>query len=101
MQFIQQSSNISTQATGATAGQVFAANAARVYFQVQNVGVNPIYLLYGIGDASATNCHEILAAGATASDGAGGIARSGTVCYQGRIAVGGTAPTYIAYQIAP
>lgn len=101
MQFVQQSSNISAPATGVTAGVALAANEKRVFFQIQNIGISPIYVLYGNGTASAANCHEIIAAGATAADGVGGIVKSGTVCYQGRIAVGGTAATYIAYEIAP
>lgn len=101
MQLVQNTTNVSAQATGATAGVALASNANRVYCQIQNVGANPIYLLLGSGSASATNFHEILKAGTSALDGNGGIFKTGTVVYTGALAVGGTAPTYVAYEIAP
>lgn len=100
MQFIQTTQAIST-ATGSTAGVALAANNARVFFQVQNTGANPLYLLFGSGTASATNCNEILKASTAALDGTGGVFRSGTVVYSGAISVGGTAPTYVATEFAP
>jgi len=101
MQYVQNTSNINAPATGVTAGVALAANTARVYFQIQNIGVNPLYVLYGSGTPSAALCHEVLAASATANDGTGGIIRSGTIVYTGAVQVGGTAATYLAYQIAP
>ncbi len=101
MQFVQPTSNISAQATGATAGVALNPNTARVYFQVQNVGANPLYLLFGAGTPSATNYDEILKASTAALDGTGGIYRSGTVVYTGLVSVGGTAATYVAFEIAP
>lgn len=101
MQFVQNTQNISTQATGATGGIALNANTARVFFQIQNIGTNPIYVFYGGATASATNCHEILKASTAASDGTGGVAKSGTIVYDGTIAVGGTATSYVAYELAP
>lgn len=100
MQIVQSTQAI-TQATGSTAGVALAANAARVYCEIQNVGANPIYLLYGIGSASATNFSRILQAGSAALDGKGGLYQSGQVVYNGAISVGGTAPTYVAVELAP
>ncbi len=100
-QFVQPTSKISAAATGSTAGVALAANVARVFFRVQNVGANPLYLLYGPGTASVDNCHEILEAGTAALDGKGGVAKSSEVVFTGAISVGGTAPTYLAYEIAP
>jgi hypothetical protein len=100
-QFVQTTSNIGTPVTGATAGTVFEANEARVYFQIQNVGANPIYLGFGSSTPSAAACHQILQAGTAALDGKGGIYKSETVVYTGKVSVGGTAPTYMAFQITP
>lgn len=101
-QFVQTSQNITTTAIGSTAGVALAANTARVYFQIQNIGVNPLYVNFGGATASAANCYQILNAGATASDGTGGIFKSsGEVCYTGVVAVGGTAPAWAAFEIAP
>lgn len=102
MQAVQSTTNISAQATGVTGGTALASNNKRVYFQIQNTGANPIYVLYGSGTASATNFHEVLKASTAALDGTGGIAKStGDVCYTGAVIVGGTAATYTAYEIAP
>lgn len=101
MQLVQQTSSVSAQATGVTAGVALAANPARIYCQIQNVGANPIYMLLGSGTASATNYHQILKAGTAALDGVGGIFKTETVVYQGAIAVGGTAPTFVAFEHAP
>jgi hypothetical protein len=101
MQLVQSTINVSAQATGVTAGVVLASNERRVYAQVQNIGANPVYLLMGSGTASAANCHEILKAGTAATDGTGGIFKTGTVVYTGAITVGGTAPTCLSYEIAP
>lgn len=101
MQFVQSSKNINTTAAVATAGTALADNPARVYFQVQNVGASPLYVLFGNGAASASNCHVILKAGQAALDGNGGIYESGTVCYSGRVAIGGTAPSALVTEIAP
>lgn len=98
--FVQQTSYVPTPVTGATAGTVLNSDTARVYFQIQNVGANPIYLKFGTG-ASSSDYHEILKAGTAASDGTGGLYKSGTVVYTGAVSVGGTAPTYVAYQIKP
>lgn len=100
-QFVQPTKNISAPATGATAGVALQANDARVYCQIQNVGANPIYLLFGDGTPSASLYHQILKAGSAALDGAGGIYQSGEVVYTGKISVGGTAPTYVAFEHAP
>lgn len=100
MQLVQTTSYSPTPATGATAGTVFNASEARVYFQIQNVGTNPIYLKLGTG-ASSTDYHEILKGGTGALDGSGGIYKSNTVVYTGAVSVGGTAPTYVGYEIKP
>lgn len=100
MQLVQPTSYTPTSATGATAGTVFLANTARVYFQIQNVGTNPIYLKFGTG-ASSTDYSEILKGGTAGLDGTGGIYKSSTVVYTGVVSVGGTAPTYVAYELTP
>jgi len=101
MQYVQNTEQINALATGSTAGTALQANNARVYWQIQNVGTNPIYLLWGSGTASSTNCNEVLKSDTSALAGAGGIYRSGTVVYDGAVSVGGTAPTYIAFDMTP
>ncbi len=101
MQLVQQTINVNTPAVVATAGVALAANAKRIYWQIQNIGVNPLYLAMGASTATASTCHAILAACATANDGTGGRYGSNEVCYQGVIAVGGTAPSYAVIELAP
>lgn len=101
MQFVQNSTNINTPTIGSTAGVAIVSNPARVFFQIQNIGANPLYVAYGQPTASAANCHEVLKAGSAALDGNGGIAKSGTVVYTGQIAVGGTGPSFTSIEIAP
>ncbi len=101
MQYVQPSSNINSTPAVATAGTALAANAARVYFQVQNIGASPLYVLFGAGTPSASNCHVVLKGGTAALDGTGGIYESSTVVYTGRVAVGGTGPSCLVTEIAP
>lgn len=101
MQFVQSSKNVNTPSITATAGTALNENPSRVYFQLQNIGTAPVYVLFGSGVASATNCHVILKGGTGALDGSGGIYQSETVCYTGRVAVGGTAPACAVTEIAP
>jgi len=100
MQYVQNTENVNITATGSTAGVALASNPARVYFQIQNVGTNPIYMAWG-ATASSGNCNQVLKADTGALAGAGGIYQSGTVVYTGTVAVGGTAATYIATELAP
>ena len=100
-QFTEQTTNVTAVPNGSTSGVALAANPARVFYKIQNTSTNPLYVLYGSGTASASNCHEILKACTTGSDGIGGIINSSEVVYTGIIAVGGTAPAFTAYELAP
>lgn len=78
-----------------------AANAARIGWQIQNLGTNPLFVLLGSG-ASTTVFHLVLAAGTGNDDGKGGTASqlSGSV-YTGIITIAGTSPRYAALELAP
>lgn len=78
--------------SGATA---LAANTARKGWQIQNVGINPLFVLLGNG-ASTTVFHSVLKGGTGASDGTGGsIAQMNGVIYTGIITIAGTSPLYV------
>lgn len=81
--------------TGATA---LAANTARRYWNIQNVGTNPLFILLGTG-ASASQYHKVLKACTGAADGTGGEWTSGVVVYQGIVTVAGTSPSYVVTEI--
>lgn len=99
--YIQSTQSISAPATGATAGTALAANSARVYFQIQNTGANPLYVALGGTAASSSYYNFILQSGSSALDGKGGIYQSNVACYTGPVQVGGTAASYVAFEIAP
>ena len=85
----------------ASAATALAANTARVGWQIQNLGTNPLFVLLGSG-ASSTVFHQVLKAGTGNDDGNGGVMgqNSGTI-YDGIITIAGTSPRYTVLEIAP
>ncbi len=74
------------------AGTAIAANSARAGWQIQNVGTNPVYVLFGTG-ASSSNYHAVLKGGTVADDGLGAsISQTIGVVYTGIITIAGTLP---------
>lgn len=91
-------SNTPSIASDATA---LAANPARIGWQIQNLGTNPLFVRLG-ASASTTVFHIVLAAGTGNDDGKGGIASQlNGVVYTGIITIAGTSPRYTALEIAP
>lgn len=93
-----QNSNTPSIASSATA---LALNTARIAWQIQNLGTNPLFVLLGTG-ASTTVFHVVLKAAAGNDDGSGGTTgqSSGTI-FTGIISVAGTLPRYTVLEHAP
>lgn len=92
-----QAANTPSVQTGSTA---LSANPARLYWQIQNVGTNPLFVLMGAG-ASSSVYHMVLKGGSGAADGLGASYASQEVVYTGIITVAGTMPSYVVTEIAP
>jgi hypothetical protein len=85
----------------ASAATALAANTARVGWQIQNLGTNPLFVLLGSG-ASTTVFHQVLKAGTGNDDGLGGImSQTSGAIYNGIITIAGTSPRYTVLEIAP
>lgn len=96
---VYQSSSANTPSiqTSATA---LASNASRMGWQIQNVGINPLFILLGDG-ATTSVFHAVLKGGSGASDGLGGsISQMNGAVYTGKITVAGTTPQYVVTEIA-
>lgn len=77
-----------------TSTTALALNSARVGFQIQNQGTNPLFVYFGTG-AATNKYHFILKASTGAADGSGGsYAMLGGDVYRGLITVAGTSPSY-------
>lgn len=88
-----------SQSGAQTAATALAVNSARVGFQIQNQGTNPLFIYLGSG-ASSTVYHFILKASTGAADGTGGsYGMLGGDVYRGLITVGGTSPSYSVFEI--
>lgn len=90
-------SNTPSIASDATA---LAANSARKYFIITNLGTNALFVRLG-ASASTTVFHVCLAGGNANDDGLGASYESGTVCYTGVVTIAGTSPRYTVYEAAP
>lgn len=95
----------STQAastpTIVSAATALASNTARIGWGIQNVGTNPLFVLFGSG-ATSSVFHKVLKGGTGNSDGLGGsLDYDGPTVYNGIITIAGTSPLYVVYEIAP
>lgn len=78
-----------------------SANTKRLTFSIQNLGMNPLFVLLGSG-ASTSVFHFVLKAGTANDDGLGGIVTAAEgVVYTGIITVAGTSPRYTVLELAP
>lgn len=78
-----------------TVPTVVLANSSRGGFTLQNVGTNPLFVMFGTG-ATLTSYHVILQGGTALSDGKGGVlSQMAGIVYQGVISAIGTLPTYV------
>lgn len=92
-----QNSNTPAVASSATA---LASNPARIYWQIQNLGTNALYVLMGTG-ATTSVFHMVLKGGTGNDDGLGASYASQEVCFTGAITVAGSSPRYVVTEIAP
>ncbi len=99
MQIVYTTKNINTPAI-ASDTTVLAANPARLYWQIQNLGTNPLYVRMGAG-ASTSVFHMVLKGGSGNDDGLGASYASQEVVYTGIISIAGTSPRYTVTEIAP
>lgn len=98
--FVQptQAANTPSIQSSATA---LAANPARVAWQIQNLGTNPLFVLQGTG-ASTTLFHFVLKGAGVQDDGSGGsYTDSASSTYTGVVTVAGTSPRYVVLERAP
>jgi hypothetical protein len=93
-----QNANTPSIASAATA---LAANPARVGFSIQNLGTNPLFVLYGAG-ATSSVFHVVLKGSSVQDDGTGGVATmaEGSI-YTGIVTIAGTSPRYTVLEMAP
>jgi len=88
--------NTPSIATDATA---LAANANRKGWQIQNVGINPLFVRLG-ASGSNTVFHAVLKGGTGDSDGLGSsISQMSGVVYTGVITIAGTTPKYVVLEL--
>ncbi len=99
MNIVYQTQNSNTP-TIASASTALAANPARLYWQIQNLGTNTLFVLMGTG-ASSTVFHMVLKGGTGNDDGLGASYASQEVCYTGPITISGSSPRYTVTEIAP
>ena len=97
---VYQTTKSNTPAIIATTTAI-AANSARIAWNIQNLGQNPLFVRLGSG-ASTTVFHVILKAGTANDDGtAGSVGQESGVVYTGIITIAGTSPRYTVLEIAP
>lgn len=96
--FVTPVSQANTPSILNSAGTALAANANRNYWNVQNVGTNPLFILLGSG-ASSTVFHYVIKGGTGNSDGLGGSVGSDEIVYQGIITVAGTNPLFVVTEM--
>lgn len=93
--------NANTPSILTSAGTALASNPARLGWNIQNLGTNPLFVLFGSG-ASTSVFHVVLKAASGADDGSGGsIAQESGVIYTGIITVAGTSPRFVVLEQAP
>lgn len=100
MQIVYPTSSSNTPSI-ASATTALAANTSRIGWQIQNLGVNPLFVLLGTS-ASTTVFHSVLKGGTGNDDGLGGsLSQMNGVIFTGIISIAGTAPRYTVTEMAP
>ena len=98
---VNQTISANTPSIITSAGTALASNPARVGWQIQNVGTNPLFVNLG-GTASSSVYHAVLRGGTGDSDGLGAsIAQTEGSIFTGIITVAGTTPKFIVLEMAP
>lgn len=84
-----------------SAATALAANPKRIAWNIQNLGQNALFVLFGSG-ASTSVFHVVLKAGSANDDGTGGtVGQESGVIYTGIITIAGTSPRYTVLEQAP
>lgn len=82
-----------------SAATALEANTSRLGFMIQNVGTNPLFVLFGDG-CSTTVFHMVLKGGTGAKDGLGAsFSQMDGLVYTGKVTVAGTTPSYVVLEI--
>jgi hypothetical protein len=82
-----------------SAATALEANPRRTLWYIQNLGTNPLFILYG-ANASTTVFHKVLKGSTIQDDGTGGEAgQSDDIIYCGVISVAGTTPRYTVLEM--
>lgn len=93
-----QNSVANTPAIVTSAGTALAANPNRMYWEIVNLGTNPLFVLLGAG-ASTTVFHKPLKGCSVQDDGTGASTGSDTnQLYTGIITVAGTSPRFVVLE---
>ena len=101
MQVIYTTGTASNTPTIASAATALASNPKRLGWSIQNLGMNPLFVLLGSG-ASTTVFHVVLKASTGNDDGTGGLlSQAEGVVYTGIVTIAGTSPRYTVLEIAP
>jgi len=101
MNQLTQSSNTPAILTPSTGDIVIASNPARIAFSIQNLGINPLFILLGSG-ATTSIFHTVLKGGTGNDDGTGGsYSMEAGAIYTGAVSIAGTSPRLVITQLAP
>ena len=88
-----------TPAIVTAAGTALEANSQRGAWQIQNLGINPLFVLLGTG-ASTSVFHTVLKGGSGSDDGLGASMSQENGCvYTGVITVAGTSPRFTVLEL--
>lgn len=83
----------------ASATTAIASNVQRRGWNIQNLGMNVLFVRLG-ASASSSVFHFVLKAGAGNDDGSGGsISQSSGVVFTGEVSIAGTSPRYAALEL--
>lgn len=84
-----------------SASTALAQNTKRIAWNIQNLGTNTLFVLFGLG-ANSSVFHVVLKAGSVNDDGTGGtVGQENGVIYTGIITIAGTSPRYVVLEQAP
>lgn len=95
---IQPTSAVNTPSVLSSATAI-AANDNRLGFNIQNLGTNPLFVLFGSG-ASTSVFHAVLKGGSANDDGLGAsVSQMSGAVYQGIVTIAGTSPRYVVTEL--
>lgn len=80
-----------------SAGEALAANSNRKQWSIQNLGTNPLYVRFGVSDATTSVFQFCLSPGTSNDDGRGAIYIDN--CWRGRVSIAGTSPRCVVSEL--